>query len=279
MINRKTELLADGFTFLEGPRWHGGELWMAEIGSNNVLALGLDGQRRNVVNVPGVPSGLGFLPDGTPLVLAMTERRLYKIVDGELELHADLSGISPMINDMVVDEQGRAYVGDVGFDIFASLEPDKTGNIVIVQPDGSVSVGAEGLVCPNGCAITGDGRLVVAESLANRISFFPIGQDGSLGARASSVDMGGLPDGICVDREDAVWVSVSDQSRFDRVLNGEVVERVEVPGGLAVACQLGGEDGRTLFCLIFDGDHSQIGKIVATRVETAKVDVPGRGSP
>ena len=103
VTKRDTRVLADGFKFLEGPRWHNGELWMAEIGTGDVVAITAEGKRRTVVSVPGTPSGLGFLPDGTPLVVSIRERRLMRIKGNKLEQHADLSRMSPFLNDMVVD--------------------------------------------------------------------------------------------------------------------------------------------------------------------------------
>ena len=130
-----------------------------------------------------------------------------------------------------------------------------------------------------GCAITGDGHLVMAESLATCVPRFLIRADGTLGALADSIDVGGIPDGICIDVDDGVWVAVYEKDRFDRFLNGRVVESVQTPGRRAIACQLGGEDGRTLFCTTYEGEQSEIGRNIAGRVETVRVEVPGAGSP
>lgn len=279
-MTRNTEVLADGFIFLEGPRWHGGELWMAELGSDNVVGVGLDGQRRNVVHVPGMPSGIGFLPDGTPVVVSMCERRLMRITNGALEQHADLSSVSAFINDMVIDRQGRAYVGDMGYNpLRGGPQPDTLGKIILVQPDGSAAFVADGIRSPNGCAITRGGHLIMAESLGNSLAAFVQNPDGTLGERSVAADLDGIPDGICMDAEDGIWVALFDKDRFDRVLNGKVVASIATPGRRAIACQLGGPDGRTLFCLTYEGLQSEIGKNVATRVEVVTVDVPGTGSP
>jgi sugar lactone lactonase YvrE len=180
MADLETRVLAAGFTFLEGPRWRDGELWMAEIGTGDVVTITADGARRTVVHVPGTPSGMGFLPDGTPIVVSIRERRLMRIKGTVLEEHADLSAISPFLNDMVVDRQGRAYVGNFGYDVLAD-EPAKPGSVVLVEPDGRVREVAQGLKGPNGSVVTADGRLVVAESFAGRLLSFPIKADGSLG--------------------------------------------------------------------------------------------------
>jgi sugar lactone lactonase YvrE len=251
---------------------------MAEVGTEEVVVLTMEGECRKIVDVPGTPCGMGFLPDGTPLVLSLRERRLWRIIGNELEEHADLSTMSPFLNDMVVDHEGRAYVGDTGYDVLTDKNA-KPGTIILVQPDGRASVVAEGLHSPNGCVITGDGRLVMAESLANRLASYPINPDGTLGDRPTLIELDGIPDGICLDAEGGIWVALFDKDRFDRVLDGKVVDTVETPGRRAIACQLGGPDGRTLFCLTYEGQHEDIGKTRTTRVETTVVDVQTGGSP
>jgi len=278
MTKRNTQVLVDGFTFLEGPRWRNGELWMAEIGAGDVVIVTPEGGRRTVVHVPGIPSGLGFLPNGTPIVVSIRERRLMRINGSTLEEHADLSTLSPFLNDMVVDRQGRAYVGNFGFDVLQG-EPMKPGSIILVQPDGQATVVARGLKGPNGSVVTADGRLIVAESFANRLTSFPINPDGTLGEQSTQAVLEGAPDGICLDIEGGIWVALFDKSRFVRVLNGKVVETIETPGRHAIACQLGGTDGRTLFCLTYAGALEDVGKALTAQVEIVVVDAVGAGSP
>jgi sugar lactone lactonase YvrE len=269
-------VLAGDFQFFEGPRWHNGELWMAEIGAGDVVAITGEGKRRTVIKVPGTPSGIGFLPDGTPLIVSVGERRLMRIRGGALEVHADLSDLSPVLNDMVVDRHGRAYVGNFGYDVLKG-EKAKPGSVILVQPDGRVSEVAKDMNGPNGSVVTSDGCLVVAESFAGRLSSFPVKSDGSLG-EATKVPLDGSPNGICLDIAGGIWVSLFDRDRFVRVLNGKVVDTVETPGRHAIACQLGGADGRTLFCLTYKGELEDVGKAFSSQVEITRV-APAAGSP
>jgi sugar lactone lactonase YvrE len=272
------QVLADGFNFLEGPRWRDGALWMADVSAGVVVRLTPDGRRETVVEVPGDPSGLGFLPDGTPIVVSIHGRSLHRIVGGRLEPHADLSPlVSSPINDMVVDRHGRAYVGCMGFNFFAG-EAAKPGSILVVEPDGAARVAAEELNFPNGMVITSTGRLAVGESFANRLTSFAIAPDGALSDRRLELDLGGTPDGICLDIEDGIWIALLEQG-FVRVKGGQIVERIATVGARAIACQLGGEDMRTLFGLTFKGGVDEIGKVPGSAVETARVDVAGAGSP
>ncbi len=283
MKELSTTVFADDFVFLEGPRWREDKLWTSDMHGHVVYTLTMDGKREKVVEVPGQPSGIGFLPDGTPLIVSMHDRKLMKLINGKLEVHSDLSTLCPYeINDMVVDNRGNAYVGNIGFDLFKK-EKFKTTNFVLVTPDGKAREVARDLAVPNGPVITPDGKtLIVAESWAKRLTAFDIKADGSLHHRRVFADLGdAAPDGICLDAEGAVWVAVFNRDNFIRVLEGgEVTHRVKVVDRFPVACTLGGPDGRTLFGLTYQGSIQDMGKgKAASRIETAYVDVAASGSP
>ena len=278
-----TTLLADGFVFLEGPRWHQGSLWVSDMWGFKVYRISTDGAREVLFELPERPSGLGFLPDGTPLVVSMANRKVLKLVNGALVEHADLSAHATAdCNDMVVDAQGRAYVGNFGFDLFNGAPP-QMADLVRVDLDGSTHVVAQGLNFPNGAVLTNGGRtLVVAETFGNMLTAFDLSAAGTLSNRRVWAALGErTPDGICLDQDGAIWVASFMTSEFVRVLEGGAVsDIVAVPGRAAVACQLGGEDGRTLFCLTYAGTIEDLhhGK-VAGAIETVRVNSPAAGSP
>ena len=279
----ETETLAEGFGFLEGPRWRDGRLWMSDSFGGQVFILDPDGGVETVVEVPGRPSGLGFLPDGTPLIVSMKDRRVLRLENGELVCHAELAPlVTGDANDMVVDAQGRAYVGNLGFDIFGGADY-RNANMIMVSPAGEARVVAEEVEFPNGTVILPGGEvLVVAETFGHRLTAFDVASDGTLSNRREFADLGDYgPDGICLDQEGAIWVGAFNHGEFLRVLEGGIItHRIDVGDRRAVACQLGGSDGRTLFCLTCEGTWEEIcaGKSRA-RVETATVDTPGAGSP
>jgi len=280
---RSPDVLADGFIFLEGPRWHDERLWLSDMFLRQVLTLDLDGHVEHIVDVPGRPSGLGFLPDGTPLVVSMEDRVLFRIEGPQLRPYATLAPLmTGYANDMVVDEQGRAFIGNFGFDLFGGAD-FRPADVVMVTPAGEVSPAARALAFPNGMVIlAGPPRLVVAETFGHRLTAFDIAADGTLGKRRLFADVAPHePDGICLDQDGGIWVSSAEGDVFVRVVaGGRVTDRVPVTGRRAVACQLGGADGRTLFCLTCESTWEEIfaGKGCA-RVEVVRVDIPAAGSP
>ncbi|WP_296445173.1 SMP-30/gluconolactonase/LRE family protein [Rhodoferax sp. UBA5149] len=273
----------DQLAFPESPRWHDGALWFSDFYTHSVKRVGMDGRVETVVEVPGQPSGLGWLPDGRLLVVSMTDRRLLRLDPQGLTEVADLSHLAPFhCNDMVVDALGRAYIGNFGFDIAARQKPVPTV-LIMVTPDAQASVVADDLQFPNGSVITPDGRtLIVAESYGARLTAFTIGADGTLGERRVWAQLqGAAPDGICLDAQGAVWVASPISREVLRVREGgEVTHRIPTLGQ-AVACMLGGPQRKTLFVLtgkvMLTPEQSRLA--LSGMIFTMPVDVPGVGLP
>jgi len=289
-VTLKTTLLVDELGFPEGPRWHDGKLWFSDFVMKKVMTVDPEGTAETIAEVQGQPSGLGWLPDQSLLVVSMTDRRLLRLRNNTLSGFADLSHLaSSYCNDMVVDHGGRAYIGNFGFHLF--VQSYKPAEIILVTPTGDARVVARDMAFPNGSVITPDGKtLIVGETLAARLTAFDIASDGSLSHRrvwASFDDLGILterldiinrvtPDGICLDAEGAVWVaSPNARSELLRVREGgEITHRFELEH-TPFACMLGGPDRLTLFILT----SSHYGNDRTGRIETIRVDVPGAGFP
>jgi len=280
-----TDVLLDGLAFPEGPRWHDGRLWFSDMHSRVVLALDIaSGSAESIVDVPACPSGLGWLPDGTLLVVSMEDRRLLRFDGAQLEEHADLSPWATFhCNDMVVDAHGRAYVGNFGWDLHGGGAP-APATMVRVDPDGTATPVADDLMFPNGTVITDDGRtLIVGESFGARLTAFDV--DATTGALSNrrvwaQLDGGVVPDGTCLDAEGAVWLASPLTNECVRVREGgEVLQRVSFDRG-AFACMLGGEDRRTLLvCTAHESAPEEAARLRSGRIEAVRVDVPGAGLP
>jgi sugar lactone lactonase YvrE len=285
-------VLAGGLHFGEAPRWHDGVLWFSDFFDYAVKTVDLDGHIAVKLSMADRPSGLGWMPDGSMLIVSMTARALLRFDQGRLALHADLSEIATFhCNDMVVDAAGRAYVGNFGFDLDTNeingtlgevLATHRGATIARVDPDGSVSAAADGLMFPNGTVITPDGRtMIVAESFADRLTAYDIGDDGSLSNRRLWADLGTRkPDGICLDADGAIWVANPVVNECFRVAEGGDILDVIETDNRCFACMLGGPDRTTLFMLT--SRYSLAVEAAVHRsgnVLIADVDVPGAGLP
>jgi sugar lactone lactonase YvrE len=295
--------LADGFSFLESPRWHDGALYLSDFYTHRVILADQRGRYRTICEVPGQPSGLGFDRENRLLIVSMTDRKLLRLEGPRLHEVADLAGLAPYhCNDMVVDDQGRAYIGNFGSDV--DVEGLRPTCVILVGPDGSARVAADGLIFPNGLAITPDGQtLLVAETFAHRITAFSRAADGSLrsgrtwasfgdpaGGPAGSLDSSPAstmaqvpgsgrvaPDGICLDAEGALWVADALGTGALRVSpTGATLAYVDTSPDAVYAVALGGDDGRTLFmCAAPPLGRSDPAREFRASLLSCTVDVPG----
>ena len=296
---REVTVVGEGFSFLEGPRWREGRLWASDFFTRRVLAFGEDGAVEEICTLPdSMPSGLGWDPQGRLLVSSMLERRLLRLDDGALTEVADLSAHAPWwTNDVVVDEAGRAYVGNFGWD---DSDPTvRATRLLRVDPDGSVAVAAEDVVFPNGMAIAPDGgTLLLSETFAGRVSAFDRAPDGTLSNRRTWADFapqGGfatttaacaagvpLPDGMALDAEGALWIGDAHGTGAVRVAEGgEILDVVPAGEGQSVfAVALGGADRRTLYmCAAAPYAEGDPADVHVARLLSCRVEVPGVGRP
>ena len=290
---RPTRVLAEGFYFGEGPRWHDGRLWFSDFYAHAVKSVSLAGDLRTEVEIDDQPSGLGWMPDGSMLIVSMIKRQvLRRSPAGKLSVHADLGAIATFhCNDMVVDAAGRAYVGNFGFDLDAELSArgieavlaeHATAKLACVSPNGAVEVAASDMHFPNGSVITPDGKiLIVGETFGARLTAFDIAADGGLTNRRVWASIAPrVPDGIALDAAGAIWVANPTAPECVRVAPGGDILEVIDTGAPCYACMLGGEDGRTLFMLTAAGSNAQEAVAGATgKMLIASVDAGHAGRP
>lgn len=253
-----------GIYFGEAPRWHDGSLYFSDFYAHKVFKVDLDGSLKEVVTIANQPSGLGWLPDGSMLVVSMIDRKIYRYFNEALELYADIGEFATFhANDMVVSESGYVYVGNFGFDLDEFIEqkglaalveqpgPPKA-NLVVIDPDTkSPSIAWPSMDFPNGMVITPDGStLIVAESLGMRLTAFDIANDGSLSNKRTWADLSPYlcaPDGICLDENGDIWVANAIGNHCLLVEEGGTLKgKVTAPMN-CFACMLGGDDGKWLY--------------------------------
>jgi sugar lactone lactonase YvrE len=277
------QTLMTGIVFGESPRWHDDRLWFSDWGAQELIAVDLEGKSEVVVRVPSFPFCIDWLPDGSLLIVSARDRLLLRREPGgSLVTHSDLSSLSDHPwNDIVVDGRGNAYIGNIGFDFpGGEFAP---GILALVTPDGSARQVADDVAFPNGIVVTPDNStLILAESYGNKLTAFDIAADGGLSNQRVWADLdSGVPDGICLDAEGAVWYGDVPNKRCVRVREGgEVLQTINLDRG-CFACMLGGVDRRTLFLVANEwrGMESTVEGARTGQVLTAPASAPGAGWP
>ena len=298
--------VSEGFHFLEGPRWHENKLWFSDMHGYCVYSLDENNNIEEIANIPNQPSGLGWLPDNSMLIVSMLDRKLMRLKDGELTLHADLSDLTPyQCNDMVVSKDGTAYVGNFGAENVES-KINKTC-LISVKKNGETKICAENLLFPNGTVITEDGKeLIVGETFGGVLTSFKINEEGDLKNKSKWANIMPLryriittllrflgitpkesntipfpvPDGICLDSDYGIWIASPTTSEVIRYKKGgQITNRIKTPKP-AYACMLGGQNGKDLFILVAGSSNPQFckenktGEIYKVSVDFSRAGLP-----
>ncbi len=307
---KELKKLTGGLYFGEGPRWHENKLWFSDFYSHKVMTLDENNSLEAVCEVPSQPSGLGWLPNGDLLIVSMLDRKILKFSEGSISVHADLSEyVAHKCNDMVVSRDGTAYVGNFGMgDAGESLN---STHLMIIKSDGTVLKGPDNLLFPNGTVITEDGKnLIVAETLGAKLTSFDIEDNGeltnrklwartsplfslliikslsSLGFDLSKIDFSKysknlhVPDGICLDEKNGIWIASPTTKAVVRIeKGGNITDKINTPKG-AFACMLGGKERKTLYVIISNSsDPEEAQASPEGEIHSIEVEIPGVGKP
>ena len=307
---KELKKLIGGLYFGEGPRWHENKLWFSDFYSHKVMTLDENNSLETVCEVPSQPSGLGWLPNGDLLIVSMLDRKILRFSEGSISVHADLSEyVAHKCNDMVVGRDGTAYIGNFGMgDAGESLN---STHLMIVKSDGTVLKGPDNLLFPNGTVITEDGKnLIIAETLGAKLTSFDIEDNGeltnrklwartsplfslliikflsSMGFDLSKVDFSKysknlhVPDGICLDEKNGIWIASPTTKAVVRIeKGGNITDTINTPKG-AFACMLGGKERKTLYVIISNSsDPEEAQASPEGEIHSIEVEIPGVGKP
>jgi len=289
-------IIREGLRFGEAPRWHEGRLWFSDFYRHGVFSMAFDGtDERLELTVPGQPSGIGWMPDGSMLVVSMTDHTVLRWSPGtEPTPHASLEAFCGYwANDLVVSTDGTAYVGNFGFDLDTFLETHgvegvltppgpPTTNLVVLAPDGSVLQVVPDMAFPNGMVLDPSGTaLIVAETMAMRLTRFDVAADGTLSNRRSFADLELVAaDGICLDAEGQVWVANALAPEAVRIAEGGAVTARVSTSQTCFACMLGGEGRLSLYLMTAPTSTARrAASALDGRIEVAEVPVGGAGRP
>ena len=255
-----------------------------DIHDRSIKSADLNGNIRTVDTLPFLPGGFGLESDGGFIIVDALRRKIVRWEStGPIQI-ADLSSAARFcLGDSIVASQGSLYVGDVGFDFLDPLiDPVPDGVIVHVAANGKSRVVAENLFFPTGMIITADNKtLIVAEALRHCLTAFEIVDDGSLKNRRvwAQLQDDVKPDGICLDRDGAIWVAGTGLSAL-RVKEGGEIEYEVTTERPVYAAMLGGPERKHLFmCTSASNDPVITRQMPGATIDIAEVEIPGLEIP
>jgi sugar lactone lactonase YvrE len=110
---------------------------------------------------------------------------------------------------------------------------------------------AEGIFWANGIGLTADGeRLCVSDTAHGVIRAFDV--DGATHGEVFATVPRGIPDGMAVDEEGALWVALGDAGIGRFTAGGGFDGLAEVPAAFASSICFGGPDGRDVYITTAD---------------------------
>ncbi|MEU6662112.1 SMP-30/gluconolactonase/LRE family protein [Streptomyces sp. NPDC046821] len=283
--------IAGGFTFPESPRWHAGRqaFYFVDIDAGNLFEL-KDGIVRCLHTFPDFISGLSFDDEDGFFVASCKTNRVVHLTgaltgENQVRVVSDLNQISCFgLNDHARAANGDIFQGVLNYNAIASFSdpavPQVPGSVQRIRPDGSLEAAPGEVLFPNGVVIAEGGkRLLVADTYGNKISSWPIHEDGSLGEISVWADLGEhVPDGICLDADGALWIA-ADRTVLRVREGGEVLDEIGFDLH-STSVMLGGPDGRTLLITAAAGiDRRVVHASLTGTLFQVTVDVPGGALP
>ncbi len=205
----------------------------------------------------------------------MAQRRI-GVWDGmHWQTYADLGILNPgPLGDMIGDDEGNLYVDDVAYAAHAG-EAARPGRLLFVGADGECRVAAEDIIFPNGMALIDGGRtLVVAETMAQRLTAFTVERPGVLSNRrpyfdiAAQLGADAKPDGMWGTSE-GIWICTLDGHCLVLVQDGKIIKRIETGSGCPIACCTDG--GSRLFVTVAQTGGLPVIQAVAAKAVSAEV--------
>ena len=246
----------------EGPRWDelNNELVWVDILGRKVHRLGKDNASRSTIEVPSDVGVAEIKSDGS-YILAVRDGFASVDADGtNYQLIFKFpEGNDPQVrmNDGACDAMGRFWAGTM-HDSKANA-----GSLYCMETDGSVSTKISQVSISNGIGWNhANNRMYFIDSPTREIQIFDFDlQTGHISNPRCFVKIDkqfGLPDGLAIDAEDCLWVTLYGGGAVHRYSpSGELLAVVNVPVPNTTSCTFGGKDLSTLYITTARAELSQ----------------------
>ncbi len=270
------ELLASGYTLVEGPRVDAEDrLYFSDVHNGGVYRRSSDGEIETVVPKRRGVGGIALHADGG---IVCSGRNICHVRDGVTRILFDPPD-TPGFNDLFVDSQGRVICGTMRTSPFTGETERTPGECWRIEAEGEATELYGDISLTNGIGFSPDGRtLYHADTARRHVVAHDLTEDGRcVNRRAIAEPDRGRPDGLAVDEEGCLWVACvagGCVTRFDPT--GRILSHLEVPTRNITSVCFGGNDRRDLY-VVTTGDPKEpgsSGSIFRTRSPVAGLPVP-----
>ncbi len=281
-VSNEPELLTRGYGLVEGPVWDPVRgLLFSDVLGGGVFCLAADGEVSVLFEHRKGIGGMALHEAGG---LVVSGRNVsFKPFDGGptrllLDRNPDAGNVG--YNDLTTDAAGRIYVGSLGSSpVFQDDRAPQSGDLYLIELDGSAVKVAEDVRLTNGLGFSPDGRtLYHSDSLRRTVFCYEVADDGSLGEKTSfHTHEAGVPDGLAVAEDGSVWVALAGGGHGVDVIepDGRFRQHVAIPDPMCTSVCFGGEDLKDLYIVSGSDDapSDRHGAIYRYRAEVAGLAV------
>lgn len=290
--NRLPEVIAEGFTWTEGPVWLNDSLYFNDIPAKRMMrwqeGKGVSAALANSEfangNTLDISGKMVSCEHGGRRVVRRSNPHDLDTVDVVASHFEGKRLNSP--NDVVVRSDGSIWFTDPPYGINSDVEgypaESEIGGCYVfcVMPDGAMHAVVTDFDKPNGLAFSADEKkLYVADSGAIAGASFPgVNYDNPHHIRVFEVDgttlsggkvfaqiEPGVPDGLRIDHEGYVWTSAMDGIRCLSP-DGDLIGKIMLPSQTSNLC-FGGPDGTDMFITSSD----KVYRVHSTRRDATSV--------
>lgn len=272
------EKLTQGYGLIEGPVWMPGQgLYFSDVLNGGVFCLDGSG---TVTTVFAHRRGIGGMSPHVEGGMIVSGRNISwkSVPEGQTLTLLDSDEATGLVgfNDITADAAGRIYAGSLGASpVFDDGREPQSGDLYLIDLDGSARMVARDILLTNGLAFSPDGKtLYHSDSTRNHINAYAVSTDGSLGEKVifATTDTG-VPDGLVVSQDGRVWVALAGAGGVAVYTDaGEPQRFIDIPEPMCTSVCFGGDDLKDLY-IVSGSNGAQSDRAGAVYVE--RVDVPG----